>query len=304
MEIVNFDEVEDSDMIELNLACFNHTYSKDHIKKMIRSDKRMPDWGGELYAKEKGKILGCVGILFPRVKLSEETKKVGGIRNVCSRPSKSRRGVVKNLMERAHDTLRQEVELSFLMTPKSNVAYNLYKKLGYETVHVPPKAYKKAEEKETDIEFRDENDPEYVRSLYLESVKDLSGLVVREEDYWDMAEARGWPDNDNVKIAYRNGEKIGYSIYEFSRNSLSVKEFASEGNSKVLLQGLESICDKEYIVLSYVNPNYRDFLLNAGYSWHQDLWYSIMVKDLKNGVSDTMNIEDINNFHAGIYETF
>ncbi|MBS3781926.1 MAG: GNAT family N-acetyltransferase [Candidatus Thermoplasmatota archaeon] len=305
MEIVNFDEVEDSDMIELNLACFNHTYSKDHIKKMIRSDKRMPDWGGELYAKEKGKTLGCVGILFPRVKLSEETKKVGGIRNVCSRPSKSRRGVVKNLMERAHDTLRQEVELSFLMTPKSNVAYNLYKKLGYETVHVPPKAYKRAEEKETDIEFRDENDPEYIRSLYLESVKDLSGLVVREEDYWDMAEARGWPDNDNVKIAYKEGERIGYAIYESSRNSLSVKEFAGgKGNLVSLLRGLESASEKDYIVISYVNPSYRKLLEEAGYSWHQDLWYRVMCKDLRDETDEKIKTRDKKNFHTGIYETF
>ncbi len=305
MEIVHFDEVDESEMTELMLACFNHAYSKDHLKEMIQSDGRMPGWGGELYAKEDGRILGCVGILYPKAKLSGEVRKVGGIRNVCSRPSRSRRGVIKKLMERAHETMHEEVDLSFLMTSKSGVAYNLYQKLGYETIHVPPRAYKRVEDQQSDIEFKDQVDSEYVRWLYNTSVEDLSGLAVREEDYWKMAKARGWPDNDNVKIAYRNGKKIGYAMYESSRNSLSVKEFAAEGdNLKTLLKGLESLSDKDYVVLSYVNPSYRGFLQKAGYSWHQDLWYRVMVKDLRNGPNEKIKLQNKENFHVGIYETF
>jgi len=305
MEIVHFDEVDESEMTELMLACFNHAYSKDHLKEMIQSDGRMPGWGGELYAKEDGRILGCVGILYPKAKLSGEVRKVGGVRNVCSRPSRSRRGVIKKLIERAHETMHEEVDLSFLMTSKSGVAYNLYQKLGYETIHVPPRAYKRVEDQQSDIEFKDQVDSEYVRWLYNTSVEDLSGLAVREEDYWKMAKARGWPDNDNVKIAYRNGKKIGYAMYESSRNSLSVKEFAAEGdNLKTLLKGLESLSDKDYVVLSYVNPSYRGFLQKAGYSWHQDLWYRVMVKDLRNGPNEKIKLQNKENFHVGIYETF
>ena len=305
MKIVHFDEVDESEMTELMLACFNHAYSKDHIKKMIRADRRMPKWGGELYAKENDKVLGCVGILYPRAKISGDVRKVGGIRNVCSRPSESRRGIIKRLMKRAHEIMREEVEASFLMTSKSGVAYNLYQKLGYETIQVPPRAYKKVGARQSDVEFRDKVDPEYVRSLYMNSVKDLSGLVVREEDYRDMAKARGWPDNDEVKIAYKDGERIGYAMYESSRNSLSVKEFAAEkGNLGVLLRGLESHSDKDYIVISYVNPSYKEFLQEEGYSWHDDLWYRVMVKGLSDDSDERIKAESKKNFHTGIYETF
>jgi len=305
MKIVQFDEVDESGMTELMLACFNHAYSKDHLKKIIRSDRRMPEWGGELYAKEDDEVLGCVGILYPRAKISGEVRKVGGIRNVCSRPSESRRGIIKKLMKRAHEIMHEEVDFSFLMTSKSGVAYNLYKKLGYETVHVPPRAYKKVEDQQSDIEFKDKVDPEYVRWVYTNSVKDLSGLVVREEDYWNMAEARGWPDNDNVKIAYKDGQKIGYAMYETSRNSLSVKEFVAEKDDlKALLRGLESVSDKDYVVLSYVNPSYKGFLQKAGYSWHEDLWYRVMCKDLRDDSDEIIKAEDKKNFHTGIYETF
>jgi len=292
-------------MTELMLACFNHAYSKDHLKKMIQADRRMPEWGGELYAEEDGKVLGCVGILYPKAKISGEIRKVGGIRNVCSRPSESRKGVIKQLIKRAHGIMREEVDVSFLMTSKSGVAYNLYRKLGYATVHIPPRAYKRVKGPQSETEFRDQVDPEYVRWLYMNSVKDLSGLVIREKDYWNMAQARGWPDNDNVRIAYREGEKIGYAMYESSRNSLSVKEFAVErDNLKALLRGLESVSDKDYILLSYVNPSYRDFLQKAGYSWHQDLWYRVMVKDLKGESDKILKASDKKNFHVGIYETF
>ena len=302
---MHFDEVDESEMTELMLACFNHAYSKDHIKKMIRADRRMPKWGGELYAKEDDKVLGCVGILYPRARLSGETRKIGGIRNVCSRPSESRRGVIKKLMERAHEIMREKVDFSFLMTSKSGVAYNLYQKLGYETIHVPPRAYRRVKDQQSDIEFRDQVDPGYVHWVYMNSVKELSGLVVREENYWDMAEARGWPDNDEVKIAYKDGERIGYAMYDSSRNSLSVKEFAAEkGNLGALLRGLESHSDKDYIVISYVNPSYRKLLEGAGYSWHEDLWYRVMFKDMRDDSDESIKAEDRKNFHTGIYETF
>jgi len=304
MNIVHFDEVDDTDLTELNLACFNHTYSKKQVKKMIKADRRMPEWGGELYAEEDGKVLGCVGILYPRAKISGEVRKVGGIRNVCSRPSESRKGVIKNLMGRAHEIMREEVDVSFLMTSKSGVAYNLYRKLGYETIHVPPRAYKKVEDRQSDIEFRDQVDPEYVRWMYMNSVEDFLGLVVREEDYWDMAEARGWPDNDKLKIAFKEGKKIGYVMCESSRNSLSVKEFAAEkGEVSELLKALEAEANKDYIVLSYVNPSYRKILEEEDYSWNQDLWYRVMMKDL-NGKGDIISKEDRTNFHTGIYETY
>ncbi len=303
MEIVYFDEVDESEMTELMLACFNHAYSKEHVDNMIESDRRMPEWGGELYAVEDDKVLGCVGLLYPKARLSGEVKKVGGIRNVCSRPSESRRGAIKKLMERAHEILCEKVNFSFLMTSKAGVAYNLYKKLGYRTVHVPPRAYKRVEGRDTDIEFREEKDPEFIRSSYLDSVEDLSGLVIREKDYFEMAEARGWPDNDDLKIAYLDGERIGYVMCESSRNSLLVKEFAAErGHRKDFLKALESLSDKDYVVISYVNPSYKQILHEEDHSWYDDLWYRVMCKDLD--ADEPLKKEEKRRFHVGAYEVY
>ncbi len=307
MKILNYDEVEDEQLTEMMLACFNHVYSKDQIEEMIDSDRRIPEWDGELFAVEDGRAVGSVGLIYPRAeKFTGERIDVGGIRNVCARPSESNRGIVTKLMDRAHEILSEEVDHSFLMTSKSLVAHNLYKKLGYETVHVPPKAYKKCENKRSDVEFKEEKDPEYVRSLYSNSVDDLTGLVVREKDYWEMAEARGWPDNEDVKIAYRDGERIGYAMMESSRNSLTVKELAAEKDGLLtLLKAMESRCDKEQIVLTYANPSYEKDIRTAGFSWTQDLWYRVMVKNL-NGENDESlrSFGQGETFHTGVYEIY
>ncbi len=307
MKILHYDEIDDAQLTEMMLACFDHVYSREHIKQMINADSRLPQWGGELFAVEDGKAVGSVGVFYPRAKkTSGEKINVGGIRNVCARPSESKRGIITELMKRAHEILAEKVRFSFLMTSKSSVAYNLYRKLDYETVHVPPKAFKKCENRKTDIEFKNEEDPEYVRSVYMGSVEELTGLVLREKDFWGMAEARGWPENENLKIAYQNGERVGYAMMESSRNSLFVKEIGAEQDELfTLLKGLEGLCDKEQLVLSYVNPSYKDKILKTGFTWTDDLWYRVMIKDLEGETSDSLgSFGKGETFHTGVYEIY
>ncbi len=308
MKIVNYDEVDDTELTELMLACFGHTYSKRHIENMVASDRRMPEWGGELYALNGDDLMGCVGILYPKVNIGDELITVGGIRNVCSRPSQSNKGVVKELLRRAHEIMEERVDISFLMTSGSNVAFNLYNKMDYRTIFLPPKVYKRieGETRKTDVELRDESAPEYVRSTYMDSLEGLKGFTYREKDFWEMAEARGWPDNDEIKIAYKGDKRIGYVMMDEGRNSLSIKEIAAKNSDlSEILQELEHICPQEFLVISHANPNYRAFFRESGYTWHDDLWYRVMIKDLKGGSEGYSKLFDKkDSFHAGLYEVY
>ncbi len=302
MDILTYDQIDDAQMSELTLACFNHAYSREHIASMVAADSRLPDWGGELYACENGKILGTVGLLYPRMKTSEGTIRVGGIRNVCTRPSASRLGTARKLMEEAHRRMMEEgVRYSLLMTSRSLVAYDLYLKLGYKDVHVYPTTFKKVEPKEAKLEFREKEDPDYVKMLYSQSVDNLHGLTVREDDYWQMAKARGWPNNDDVKLAYQDDEKVGYAMYHKRRKQLDCGELATrDQNSLVdILGSLEAIADREFIVIYYVNPNYHELLEGMGYTINKDNWSRVMMKDLE---SDSLEFKD--DFHVGYFETY
>ncbi len=302
MNIVTYEDIHDGDMSELTLACFDHTYSRAHVKGMMEADSRLPHWGGELYAVEDGRLMGTVGVLYPRLKTPHGVVRVGGIRNVCTRPSASRKGVARKLMEEAHHRMMEEgVPFSLLMTSGSLVAYELYRKLGYREIHSFPTALKKVSPVNTRLEFMGKPDPEYLRSLYMESVKELHGLVIREEDYWGMAEARGWPDNGNVITVYDGREPIGYVMYRNRRKQLDCGEIAGESVEALrdIICALEASARCEHIVFYYINPQHYPLLEEMGYTICSDNWGKVMLKEF----GDERWPDDLI-FHAGIYEAY
>ncbi len=299
MDIVTYHDIEDTDMAEMTLACFDHPYSKEHVKGMVQADSRLPGWGGELYAVDGEKVLGTCGVLYPRAKFGSTIKRVAGIRNVCVRPSKAGAGVATRLLEEAHNKIREEgLEHSFLMTSKGLVAHSLYKKLGYRDVYVYPAAFKYISKSDTQVEFQECEDFSRVRKLYMDSVQGLEGLVVREDDYHVMAEARGWPDNDDLHLATIEGERIGYAMFKKGRKSLVCNELAAErGELQRLITGLEQKAEGCFLVLKFVNPKYEDTLKKMGFKYSTDRWGVVMKKSF-----DDSKLEGL--FHNGIYESF
>jgi len=305
MEIVTYEEVDDIQMSELTLACFGHTYSREHVSNMIKNDSRIPDWGGELYAVEDGKVIGTVGMLYPKVRTEDGIQEVGGIRNVCTRASESRKGTARRLLDEAHKRmLDRGVRFSFLMTSKALVAYRFYENLGYRDIYHHPTAFKKAEKNESDIQLKKEKEPGYIRELHQENVEGLNGLVVREPDYWQAIQARGWPDNDKVRIAYEDNNKIGYALFSKKRKQLDCEELGAkdEGYLNKILAGLESKAGDHDVVIHNVNPNHEDVLKKRGYHIYDDKWDKVMVKDFED--EQHVELDILRPFHVSIYESY
>lgn len=298
MEISTYDQIDDEQMSEILLACFDHPYSREHIRGMVEADCRLPSWGGELYAVEGDTVLGTCGLLYPRARFGDRIKTVGGIRNVCVRNSASGSGVATRLLEEAHRRLREQgVEHVFLMTSRGLVAHSLYRRLGYEDVLVYPTAFKAVEKVESDIEFKGCDDYDMVRELYMESVQGTEGLVIREKDYHEMAEARGWPDNDNLHFAYDDGEFLGYAMYKEGRKSLVCFEMAGVHGVEDIIVGMEKIAEGKHMVFKFVNPDHKDILERMGYCHSNDGWGVVMMRSF----TETVLRGPI---HNGIYESF
>ena len=83
-----------------------------------------------------GKLVGFVGIAeIPTRTISGETEIVGGIHTVATRPGLRRQGIGRQLLDAAHDWLREQGHrLVFLTTSTSIVACEWYRGLGYEQV--------------------------------------------------------------------------------------------------------------------------------------------------------------------------
>ncbi|KXA92701.1 hypothetical protein AKJ65_07180 [candidate division MSBL1 archaeon SCGC-AAA259E19] len=308
MEIVKLGEIEDWQMTELTLACFDHTFSAERARKEAETDPRLPDWGGMLYAKEKGRVLGSAGMIYPRAKTKDGIERIGGIHNVCSRPSEARKGTAKKLLKELHQKMRNNgIRYSILHASRKLVAHNLYRELGYKDLYRVPMAYRKTNGKKSNIALKKEKDPQFVKSLYEKSVEGLYGLIVREDCFWNLANVRGFPENDNLRIAYEGDERIGYALFETSRKHSLVEEISAKERTDIprILEAIENESSSEYIAINRANPNYRDILEECGFRYYDDRWERMMIKNLKGPTEDA--IEAFNSgerVHTGPYEHY
>lgn len=308
LKIVTYEEVEDWQMAELYFSCFEHTHSGERVRKRIEKDCRVPDWGGELYAVEGDKVLGTAALQFPRIKTTDGTMEIGGIRGVCTRPSESQRGVAEKLLKELHEIITGEgLKYSILLTWSHYVAYNLYLKLGYKDLFTPTVAYKKSENSESGIGLVREKDSEYIRSIYERNIEGLLGFTVRERDFLEAANAKGYPDVDDLGIFYERGERIGYALYKKGEYHLICNEVGAENTEdlKKILNFLESEAKGKHVVLDYINPKFKQILENLGFRFYKDRWKRIMIKNLERG-SEGRNKLPLSeeDFHPGIYEAY
>lgn len=308
MEIVDWTEVKDWQMTELYLSCFEHTYSKQRIRQEMEADDRVPDWGGKLYSKEGDSVTGTAGILYPKARTKNGIEEIGGVNSVCSRPSKARKGTARELLKKLHKRAKERgIQYAILHTSRGLVAHNLYRNLGYRDLHRIPMAYMKIKRGNSNVKFRNEKDPKFVKELYEKSVEGLFGLTVREDFFWEMAEARGHPKNENLRIAYEGGERIGYALFRENTKHVLCEEISAKekGDIPKILGAIGENYPHEYIALRWTNPNYRDILEKYGFRYYDDRWERIMVKNLR---GDTENALEAFNFgkdvHIGAYEYY
>ncbi len=309
MKIVRYDDVEDWQMSELTLSCFGHPHSVERTEKEIRTDERLPEWGGKLFLKnEDEEVLGTASLLYPRARTVNGIEKVGGIKSVCSRPSKARKGVARKLLNELHDKMRKKsVNYSTLYTWKGFVAHNLYQDLGYRDLHKIPMAYKKVEDKSSPVRLESGKDSEFVKKLYEKSVDNLYGLTVREDSFWEVADVLGHPNNDHLHIAYEGGEKIGYALFKQRRNHMLCNEICAmeERDVSKILAAMEERSSTDYIVNKWVNPNYREIFEEYGYRYYDDNWGRVMVKNLDGSVEEALEAFNFGeNVHVGYYEHY
>lgn len=308
IEFVSFDEVNDWQISELSLACFEHPLSKDGIREEIEVDERVPDWGGRLFAIENNNVLGTAGLIYPKAKTKYGIEKVGGIKSVCSRPSASRRGIASKLIEKLHERLREkDVKYSILNTSRGLVAHNLYQKLGYRDFHRIPMAYKKTGEGNPKVRFERTEAPQFIKSLYEKSVEGLYGLTVREKFYWDLADARGFPDNENIYIAHESGERIGYALFKNERGHMLCEEIGARKRTDLpkILEALEHKTHEEFIVIKWVNPNYQDIFEDFGFRYYDDRWDCTMINNLEGPTEEALETFNYgNDAHIGVYEYY
>jgi ribosomal protein S18 acetylase RimI-like enzyme len=190
MEIITYRELEKKeDIFLLLLKSFWLPASACWFQEYMKYETRIGDGPVGMCGIDSGRLVGFVGMMnIPTRTKQGEIENVGGIYMVAVRPSCMHQGIGKKLLNAAEEYMRKQgTRLSFLTTSRSIVAYNWYRKIGYEDVievDQLPHMYKyfrpshKADKRQTTSKgYR--IDIKKVQKLFDHHIRNRCGFVIR-----------------------------------------------------------------------------------------------------------------------------
>jgi GNAT superfamily N-acetyltransferase len=312
MKILGYDEVDGQQVLELNLKCFGWFLSPKQVEFIKRVDSRLPEYVA-IYAVEDDIVQSQVGVVTLDTRTSEGIEKVGYIWCVATRPSQARHGYATKLIEEAHNRLIDEgIRYSFLGTGKSMVAYDLYRKLGYNDFTIFKRGMMKCQDKgSSGIKLKPKADIETIVNLFYEYSKDHLGFVKRPKNFLEVRKAWSWFQYDLVGIFYEDERPLGYMIASKENKILKLWELCcpAKEDLKRCLSVLGTKFHVDHIVINLVDRFVdEEQLIKSGFNIFDESWGILMAKDLK-GKASAKNIQKIygidqNKFHMTIMDEY
>jgi len=190
----------------------------------IEADPRLKHSPIGYAAVENGLIIGFVGVMDMVTRSVDGSEvKVGGIWDVATHPAHTRTGVATTLMQRTHENLQErDYRFSLLTSGRADIAYNFYKKLGYEEVLTFPSAYKIIKPTKKLVKAaRRKMKPDWnaILRVYRQVTEDRTGLVIRSEKYMKMLEQRKIIQPEKTIQTEK-----GYALLKEDEGKVSIKE--------------------------------------------------------------------------------
>jgi ribosomal protein S18 acetylase RimI-like enzyme len=285
MKILEYDEVDGQQVLELSITCFGWFLGPNEVKTIRRVDERVPDYFA-LYAVEKEEILSQVGVVTLETQCDYGVEKVGFIWGVCTKSNAARKGVAGKLMEEAHARLAAEgIRYSFLGTGKSLVAYNLYKKLGYEDfISMERMLMVSKNKKQNDVAFSISKENKTIVDLFREYSKDLLGFIKRPNNFLEVRKAWSWMPYDTVGVFSVDEEPVGYLVASREGKNLKIRELCCPKveDFQRCVAALELEFDLDSVLYdSNMGTHGLEAIRKSGFKVLQGSWGVLMVKDLK-----------------------
>jgi predicted acetyltransferase len=284
-KILGYDEVDGQQVLELNIKAFSWFLSPQQMETIRSVDRRVPEYVA-LYAVEDNEVQSQVGVVILDTQCTHGTEKVGYIWGVATRPSHSRAGYATRLMEEVHKRLTDEgIRYCFLGTGKSLVAYDLYRKLGYQDFTILRRGLKRSQTKGKDkITFKPEEDNYVVVDIFREHSKNLLGFVRRPQNFLEVRKAWSWMPFDMVGVFCKGDAPMGYVIATTEGKLLKIRELCTRKpeDVKECIDTLESNTEFEHLMLDCIIGTHGvQPFVDSGFKLFSESWGILMIKDLK-----------------------
>ncbi len=268
-------------------ATFGWPAHPDRIAEIRKADLRFRDPYG--FALVDGRtVAGFVGVAdIPVRTRAGETEQALGIHHVATHPAYSRQGVAARLFAHVEDVYRgQGRRFSFLFTSRSFVAWQLYRKLGYEdlpTTELAPRALKLYPRGPRAIKPR-YSKPDYrrVEKLHSKLTAGKCGFSVRHPG-WLKALKKIWKPGPGFVVACRDG----YALVEAFQGTLYIDEILCR-NRKAYLRILARLLHRRpqvIVDLAVWDPVLLRIYTEKRFQFRRKSYGTLMAKPLAPGIS-------------------
>jgi ribosomal protein S18 acetylase RimI-like enzyme len=251
------------------------------FERDIEADPRLEHSSIGYAAIERGSVIGFVGVMdMVSRSLDGSEVKVGGIWDVATHPSHTRKGVATVLMQKAHESFQEEdCWFSLLTSGRADIAYSFYRKLGYEEVLTFPSAYKiiKPTKKPIVSGRKRKLDWNRILEIYRQVTEDRTGLVIRSRKYMKMLEQRSIIQSDKT---IQTGK--GYALLKEKEGKVSIKEITAPTKEETirLVRRVEEKALKTVIDRAVLSDRTLDAYRSEGYMTLTQSYGVLMAKPL------------------------
>lgn len=203
---------------------------------------------GHLYAVERGRVLGKVGLLRLSVRTPSGEEPVAGISDVVVDPAARGRGIAARLIEQIHASeAAQGIRWALLWTHPSWAAHRLYERIGYVDLFSPPAAARAPQEgsrslaRPYSIRRARADDARLLDELHRSATADRVGVLPRRRPF-GLRFTLGWRSPKDFHVLSRAGRPVGYFGVTVDRRRTGVTEglVLSDDHLPALLDAAET----------------------------------------------------------------
>ena len=286
MEIVEYEEVDPLDVLHLNLLCLDFALTPELVAMIRHMDPR-PFPFFALYTGVANQVAGQVGVSRLPVVSINGAEEIGGIWGVTTLPTFTRHGISVRLLEEAHTRMRAAGLLfSTLRTNQSCVAYNLYRKLGYEKVGASASALARRDvlPRQSPIWAERANSEQLpLADQFFEKVaKNHLGFARRHIPFFPSLDRAGYLATHNLWLLWHDDELVGYAAASTAQSTLRIANLLlSEGIDPVV--AVAALVHEQDAAYVHVRVDHRANLasyLHADFRLAERGWEAFMVKPL------------------------
>ncbi|PFY13108.1 GNAT family N-acetyltransferase [Bacillus toyonensis] len=223
MNVIQLQEDKFREALRLSEYAFQYKVNEERLQQQITRMKE----SHKIYGIMEGEDLAAKLHLIPfHIYIGKETFKMGGVAGVATYPEYRRSGYVKELLQHSLQTMKKDGYTVSMLHPFS---VSFYRKYGWElcadllVCHMTKSdLVMKKQVNGTVKRFNKENHPEEVEKLYETFAERVSGMLVREKNWWlqvvydDLALAIYYDENKTA---------AGYMLYKIENYKMTVEEF-------------------------------------------------------------------------------